>query len=278
MQPLARSDATAAAYASNVRDYLNATTAEDPLTIDALAAYLQALENAGTSYGGLRKRLYGIRSAFLAAGKPDPVRDRGLTLWLAGRARETTERRVRTITREGVDALLRATTFIHDPQRARALVLLAYAGAATRAEIHSLDIERIEEIPEGLLLTLTGYVRPARRIVLLRGSVADPVDALLTYIGDRTSGPVFIDGATGSRIRRQTLTEILWTLADRAGMPRRTISPLSLRDGFVFQVGRAGGTLSEAISQSGHARPGNARAVWKNGEAYGRHPQRLLDL
>src|SRR5438128_10470387 len=82
--------------------------------------------------------------------------------------------------------------------RNRALVLLGFAGAFRRSELVALNVEDIEETPEGMLVMLrrskTDQEGLGRRVAIPRGEIACPVAALRAWLSAAgiTEGAVFV--------------------------------------------------------------------------------------
>ena len=66
--------------------------------------------------------------------------------------------------------------------RNRAIILLGFAGAFRRSELVALNLEDLEESPEGMLVTLrrskTDQEGLGRRVAIPRGEIVCPVAAL----------------------------------------------------------------------------------------------------
>ncbi|HSH62387.1 MAG TPA: tyrosine-type recombinase/integrase [Acidimicrobiales bacterium] len=77
--------------------------------------------------------------------------------------------------------------------------------------------------------------------------------ALDLYIGERTTGPIFL-GAKGERMDRYAADRMVKRLARRAGITKR-ISPYSLRHSFITAVLDAGVPLRDVQGAASHADP-----------------------
>src|SRR5262249_7133294 len=70
--------------------------------------------------------------------------------------------------------------------RNRAMILLGFAGAFRRSELVALNVEDLEESPEGMLVTLrrskTDQEGLGRRVAIPRGEIACPVAALRGWL------------------------------------------------------------------------------------------------
>jgi integrase/recombinase XerD len=77
--------------------------------------------------------------------------------------------------------------------------------------------------------------------------------ALDLYIGERTTGPIFV-GAKGARMDRYAADRMVKRLARRAGITKR-ISPHSLRHSFITAALDAGVPLRDVQEATSHADP-----------------------
>jgi integrase len=82
--------------------------------------------------------------------------------------------------------------------RNRAIILLGFAGAFRRSELVALNVEDIEEVPEGLLIHIrrskTDQEGLGRKLAIPRGEIACPVAALRVWreAAAITSGALFV--------------------------------------------------------------------------------------
>lgn len=138
----------------------------------------------------------------------------------------------------------------HAP-RSYALVALLYLLGPRVDELLTLDVDQL------------GYDRGHRTLPLRRkgGRVqAVPVppmalDALLTYLDGRDTGPLFTT-TSGRRWSEPEVWAHLRVLARRAGLPQAgTIKPHALRHGFITDALDAGAPLHEVQDAAGHRDP-----------------------
>jgi len=172
---------------------------------------------------GLRRRM-GVRPARKAAATVDVVR-------------------------RMVDALPEGPRGLRD----RALLLLGFAGALRRGELVGLDVEDLEEAPEGLRLTLrrskTDQEGAGAVVAVCRG--ADPstcpvraVEAWRLAAG-LEAGPLFrpVDrhgNVSPARLTGHAVARVVKGAAEVAGLDARQLSGHSLRAGHVTQAARCG--------------------------------------
>lgn len=147
--------------------------------------------------------------------------------------------------------------------RDRALFLLGFAGAFRRSELVALDVADIEEVPEGLRVTIrrgkTDQEGHGSVVAIIRGEVACPVSALQEWLqaAGITEGPVFRAIRRGGHIRAERLTDrsvanIVKTHAERVGLDPTLFSGHSLRSGFLTSAAKRGASLFKMMATSRH--------------------------
>jgi len=203
----------------------------DPLSPSGRA---QALSAAGSFYTYAARLGAVPADPFAAVGRPDIDPDHSST---EGLTQDETAR-------------LLETARSWDP-RSYALVALLYLLGPRVDEILALDADQL------------GYDRGHRTLPLRRkgGRVqAVPVpplalDALLTHLGKRSTGPLFTT-ATGRRWSEPEVWKHLRVLARQAGIPQAdSIKPHALRHGFITDGLDQGVPLHEMQDAAGHRDP-----------------------
>ncbi len=214
------------------------------------------------------RRAVGIAKAHRRAGHPSPVDHESVRLLLGG------IRRAKGMAPEQKSPLLTADVLALvencDPStfagsRDRALLLVGYMGAFRRSELVSLDVEDLEDRPEGLALTLrrskVDQEGHGRRKVLVYGSspTTCPVTALRAWltVAGLTDGPVFrpVDrhGRIGAaRLSGEAVASVVKRAARLAGLDPRFFAGHSLRSGHVTEAKRNDATDLEVMSQTHH--------------------------
>lgn len=135
--------------------------------------------------------------------------------------------------------------------RDRALLLVGYMGAFRRSELVALDVEDLEDRPEGLALNLrrskVDQEGHGRRKVLVYGSgpATCPVIALRAWLAQAaiTEGPVFrpVDrhGRLGARrLSGEAVADVVKRAARGSGLDPCFFAGHSLRAGHVTQAKR----------------------------------------
>jgi len=148
--------------------------------------------------------------------------------------------------------------------RDKALILVGFFGALRRSELVGLNVEDVEFVPEGAILTIrkskTDQEGRGREVPIGYAKRADlcPVRALQAYINalGRTQGPLFVSMRksqyTQSRLSTDAVARIVKDYADRLGLDPRRFGGHSLRAGFVTTAALIGATEDEIAFQTGH--------------------------
>jgi integrase len=173
-----------------------------PASPATVAAFLADQVQAGMKPSTLGRRLAALKHAHKAAGEDSPTDDERVKAVLNG-ARRTLGVAPRKLAAATSEKTIGMATLVRPGLaglRDRAILLLAFSLAARRSELVALDVEDIEECPEGLRVRIrkSKTDQEGVGVAVCRGSIGDPVAAVLDYIkaAGITSGPVF------RRIRR----------------------------------------------------------------------------
>jgi hypothetical protein len=134
------------------------------------------------------RRCAAIRYVHSIGDHPNPTDDERVKAVVRGirRTLGVTPRRMTPATAERVMAMAPPADGSLTALRDRALLLLGFAGAFRRSELVALDIADIEEVPEGLRVTIrrgkTDQEGRGSVIAIVRGEVACPVAALKAWL------------------------------------------------------------------------------------------------
>ncbi len=150
-------------------------------------------------------------------------------------------------------------------QRDRALLLIGFAGGLRRSEVVGLDLDDLEPVREGLIITLrrskTDQERRGRRIGIphARGRWC-PVREAQVWIetAEITEGPLFRSLRKGGvisddRLSGEAVSVLIKRHARGIGLEPAKFSGHSLRAGFVTSAARAGIATHLIRQQTGHA-------------------------
>lgn len=171
------------------------------------------------------------------------------------------------LTAEELDRLLTAAE-AHGPRSAALVSLLVYNGLRI-AEVLACDIEHFTHQRGHRVLRIVrkggkASTEPLAPIVL---------HTLETYVGERTSGPIFLNAEGTERLSYSTSYALIRRLAKRADIASYArISPHSLRHSFATELLAAGVPLQDVQDAMGHADPRTTRAYDRSRHNLDRHP------
>jgi integrase len=141
---------------------------------------------------------------------------------------------------------------------------VGFFAALRRSELVGLNIEDIEFVPEGAILTIrkskTDQEGRGREVAIGYATRPDlcPVRALQSYIATlgRNTGPLFVSMRksqyTQSRLSTDAVARIVQDYADRLGLDPRRFGGHSLRAGFATTAALLGASEDEIALQTGH--------------------------
>jgi len=165
-------------------------------------------------------------------------------------------------------------------QRDRSLLLIGFAGGLRRSEIVGLDVDDLEFVREGLILTLrrskTDQEGHGRRIGIphARGRWC-PVREAKEWIetAEIEDGPVFLSLRKGgviirSRLSAEAVSKVVKRHVVGIGHDPTKFSGHSLRAGFVTSAARAGIASHIIRRQTGHASEAVMSRYIREGELF----------
>jgi site-specific recombinase XerD len=230
------------------------------------------------------RRVAAIRYAHKLAGYPVPTDDERVKATVRGirRSLGTAPTKKAPATAERIVAMAPIAGQRLGQLRDRSLLLLGFAGAFRRSELVALDIEDIEEAPEGLRITVrrgkTDQEGRGAVIAIVRGSMACPVAAFKAWVAASgiTTGPVFRPIAKGECIQAARLTDrsvakIVKTHAKRAGLDPASFSGHSLRSGFLTSAASRGASIFKMMDVSRHRSVETLRSYVRDVELFKDH-------
>jgi site-specific recombinase XerD len=166
--------------------------------------------------------------------------------------------------------------------RDRAILLLAFSLAARRSELVALDVEDIEECPEGLRVRIrrskTDQEGQGAVVAVCYGSIADPVAAVLDYIkaAGITSGALFRrirrgNHITDQRLGAQTICKLVKDQAAKLGLDPKQYGAHSMRAGFLTSAAAKGANLFKMMDVSRHKSVDTLRGYVRSADAFRDH-------
>jgi site-specific recombinase XerD len=236
-----------------------------PTTSEAVAAYLAFEADRGAKPSTIARRLAAIRYIHAIGGHANPTNDERVRAVLRGirRTHGTAPRRVLPATADRVLAMVPRPDGNLAARRDRALLLLGFAGAFRRSELVALDVADLEEVRDGLRITIrrgkTDQEGHGTTIAVVRGEVACPVAALRDWLqaAGITDGPLFRPIRRGGHVQNGRLTDrsvatIVKTYAQQAGFDPSLFSGHSLRAGFLTSAAKRGASVFKMMASSRH--------------------------
>ena len=234
-----------------------------PASAESVAAYLAFEARRGTKPSTIGRRCAAIRYVHSIGGHAIPTADERVKAVVRGirRAHGVAPRRMSPATSECVIAMAPRPDGSLVALRDRALLLLGFAGAFRRSELVALDVADIEEVAEGLRVTIrrgkTDQEARGAVIAIVRGKIACPVAALTAWLdaAEITEGPLFRPIRRGGHVQPARLTDrsvanIVKQHAERAGLDPALFSGHSLRAGFLTSAAKRGASLFKMMATS----------------------------
>jgi integrase/recombinase XerD len=165
---------------------------------------------------------------------------------------------------------LLAAAAAHSPRSAALVTLLTFCGLRV-SEALGADVRHYGHDHGHRVLKVTRKGGKPARVPL-----APPVvRALDDYIGDRTSGPIFISGTDAHRYGYQLAYEQLGRLCRVANLPAG-VTPHSLRHSYATESLRLGAALQDVQDALGHADPRTTRRYDRSRHNLDRSPNYLV--
>jgi len=254
---------TRRAYRADLAHFL-AWGGRIPSEPETVATYLA--EWAGRlAVASLARRVVSISRAHTSQGLKSPTRSDLVTGTLKGirRTYGVAQHQVTPILREDLLAMV-ADLYGTKGIRDRALLLLGFAGAFRRSELVSLNVDDLEFVDRGLLVTLrrskTDQEGEGRKVAIpfARGSMC-PVGAIKAWLehAGMKEGPIFRclssrGDISPDRLSSNAVALIVKQRARHIGLDPRKYSGHSLRAGLITSAARLGVSVWKIKAQSGH--------------------------
>lgn len=274
------SENTRKAYRADLAHY-TAWGGTLPATPEQVARYLA--DHADTLAPSSLARLVATLSKVHAAnGWSNPCQSEVVRATIRGikRVKGTAQDQAKPLLREDLFLVLDAMGNTPRDHRNRALLLIGWAGGFRCAELIGLDRADIDEVREGLILTLrrskTDQIAQGRKIGIPLGRTRHcPVAALTAWcdvLADDT-GPLFrpIDrhgNISTDRLRSDAVSTILRDRVGEAGILPDGYSGHSLRAGLATSAIKAGVRTHKVRAQTGHASDAMLSRYVRDGEIF----------
>lgn len=288
---------TAKAYRSDWRHFT--TWAEGygleslPASPDTVALYFADIAETHKP-ATITRRVAAIKANHEAAGYVSPTGAASVRKVLAGLRRSvgTAQRRAHALTVEDVQRIVRelapAGTL---GARDRALVLVGLTGAFRRSELVGIQVEHVEFVTQGVLITLPRSKTDQEGAGVVKSipygehPETCPVRALRAWldVAGVTAGPIFRQVDRGGHVGGEALTAqvvglIVKRYAKALGYDPRDYSAHSLRAGFATSAAAAGVASHDIRRQTGHKSEAMLAVYIREGNAFAHHPVSALGL
>lgn len=258
------SDATRRAHRYDLQHFLD-NGGTIPASPEMVATYiaLTAFEYAPAS---VVRRIASLSKAHKAIGAENPTRSELVRQALRGmkRVRGTAQRQAKPLLKEDLFAVLECMGDGPKDIRDKALLLVGFAGGFRRSELVGLNVEDIEYVRQGMIVTLrrskTDQEGAGRRIGIPFGRTRwCPVKATETWLEQSAieDGAIFRVVDRHSRMQEKRLSGeavaiVLKTRLRKAGVDPDQYSGHSLRAGFATSAAMAGASNLKIRAQTGH--------------------------
>ena len=250
---------TRRSYLSSLRQYERfcAETGLHPHEVGSMIAFCEHLAAQGRKIATIERHLAALRMRY-------GVADDRLRLYLRGLRRTLgcakDKKAPLTPTQLGLIKWDSGRKGLRD----KALLLVGFFAALRRSELVGLNVEDIEFVPEGAILTIrkskTDQEGRGREVAIGYAKRPElcPVRALQSYMATlgRNTGPLFVSMRksqyTQSRLSTDAVARIVKDYAERLGLDPRRFGGHSLRAGFATTAALMGATEDEIALQTGH--------------------------
>lgn len=259
------SEASRRAYKADMAHY-EAWGGAIPSSPEQIAEYLANLAETMT-VATLQRRLASLAKAHRAIGVDDPTKTEIVKSTMRGIRRliGTAQREAKPILREDLFAMLGMMGEKPKDLRDKALLLIGFAGAFRRSELVSIDVADIEQVRQGVVVTLrrskTDQSGAGRRIGIPYGRTRwCPVKHLTDWLDKAgiEDGPIFRSinrhgQVADQRLSGEAVSIIVKDSAEAAGFDRTGYSGHSLRAGLATCAVIAGVSTISIRRTTGHA-------------------------
>lgn len=240
-----------------------------PATPETVALYLTALAQAGAKASTVQRRLSAIAQAHNLKGyEPSPTTSALVRTTMAGIRRTLGVAPAQKAAAMTAELRRMVATCPEDTmagKRDRALLLVGFAGAFRRSELVALDLEDVEETPDGLRVRIgrskTDQEGEGREVGIPWGQHPEtcPVRALRAWREAATlaAGPIFRpvnrhDQVQEGRLTDRGVARVVKRAAERAGLDPERYAGHSLRSGLATSAAAGGAPERAIMQQTGH--------------------------
>ena len=256
---------TRTAYQSDLRHFMQ-WGGQVPASPELVATYL-ADHAVHLSVATLSRRIAALSKAHKAKGTHNPIQSEIVNATMRGikRTHGVAQRQAKALLKNELFQVLNAMGDTLRDVRDKALLLIGFASGFRRSELVGLDVSDIEQVRQGIIITLrhskTDQECAGRKIGIPHGRTHHcPVTAvtiLLTRAGI-TEGAIFRPinrhgQLQPERLSGDAVSEVIRERLAAAGIDPKGYSGHSLRAGFATSAAQAGASTLKIRAQTGHA-------------------------
>jgi integrase len=259
------SENTRRAYRADL-DHFIAWGGSIPCPAETLAEYLAAHADK-LAPATLVRRIASIGKAHASVSKPNPAETELVRATIRGikRHRSKAQTQAKPLLKEDLFAVLHAMGEDIHATRDKALLLVGFASAMRRSELVALNVEHVEHVQQGLIITVprskADQEGNGRKIGIPYGRTRwCPVNALRDWLSASSinAGPTFRPVSkhghiSPDRLNSGSVTTILRRRLEVAGFDPAPYSGHSLRAGLATSAAAAGVSSWKIRQQTGHA-------------------------
>jgi site-specific recombinase XerD len=254
-----------------------------PASSVTVAAFLAHEASRNVKASTIGRRTAAIRYAHKLAGLATPTDDELVKATVRGirRTLGTAKTKKAPATAERLLAMAANTGVGLKGLRDRALLLLGFAGAFRRSELVALNIEDVEDLQDGMKITIrhskTDQEGAGQTIAIPFGKIACPIAALKEWIAAAgiTAGKIFRSvnrhGRLGERLTDQSVSDIVKEHAERLRLNPKQFAGHSLRAGFLTSAASRGASIFKMMDVSRHRSVDTLRGYVRDAELFKDH-------
>ncbi|MGH1398019.1 MAG: site-specific integrase [Alphaproteobacteria bacterium] len=256
-----------------------------PASPDMIASYIASFAGE-LAVSTLNRRLAAINKAHEMQGHPSPTKNEAVRLVMRGIRREhsTIQKQAAPLLRDDLIQILNHMGDDAKSIRDTAILMLGFACALRRSEITALNVEDIEFVTEGAIITIrkskTDQDGRGRRISIPKGRgrycPVQKVQFFLKHI-QKTEGALFTSIRKGghiqdARLSHNAISNIVKDYAEKIGHEPANYSGHSLRAGFVTSAAMLGIPEWQIMKQSGHKSHATMMRYVRDARLFEDHP------
>lgn len=279
---------TLKAYQSDWRDFQNFCRGGGfqplPAAPETVALYLASMADEGHKPATMSRRLAALSKAHSAAGFDSPTAMRHACVkevWDGIKRRKGTRQNAKApATTDYLKRMLEQLPNSLIGIRDRALLLIGFAAALRRSELVALQVEDVEFVPEGLVLTIrqskTDQEGTGAKIGIQSGRTLStcPVRCLREWLSVARIGSGLLfrsisrHGTIGRSLSDQVVALQVKQYAAAAGLDHTLFSGHSLRAGCVTSAAIAGADERKIMDQTRHRSTAMVRRYIRDGSLF----------